>query len=88
MTLDTIKAHVDTANVESYIRDAFISLGVDAANIKSVYRSPNGFAPRSNRYAVTLFRGVRLSAVAVNQVNGFSGAVWNGSVCYILVGKE
>ncbi len=80
--------YVDTSNAEQYIRDAFISLGVDGANIKSIYRAPNGFAPRSNRYAVTLFRGVRLSAVAVNAVAGFSGAVWNGSVCYILVGKE
>lgn len=88
MTLDTIKVYADTANVESYIRAAFIALGVDGANIKSVYRSPNGFAPRSNRYAVTLYRSVRLSANAVNGVAGFSGAVWNGNVCTVIVGKE
>lgn len=87
MTLDTIKVYADTANVESYIRAAFISLGVDGANIKSIYRSPNGFAPRSNRYAVTLYRSVRLSANAVNGVTGISGAIVNGNVVYILVGK-
>jgi hypothetical protein len=82
-----IRDHVDTANMATYIRSVFVSLGVDPANIKSVHRSTGGFAPRPNRVCVTLYHAVRLSAQRVNSVDGFSGAVWNGCVCHLLVGK-
>jgi hypothetical protein len=87
MDLDTIRDHVDTANMATYIRSVFVSLGVDPNNIKSVHRSTGGFAPRPNRVCVTLYHAVRLSANAVNSVDGLSGAVWNGSVCWVNVGK-
>lgn len=84
--LEAIKHHVDTANAVNYIRAAFVGLGVLPENIKSVHYSPGGFAPRENRYCVTLHHSVRLAAVTINAVAGISGATWNGNVCWILLG--
>lgn len=84
----TLKTAADTANTAAYVRSVFVGLGVDPANIKAVHHSPGGFAPRPNRWCVIFHRVPGLSANAVNAVEGVSGAVWNGSVVHILVGKE
>lgn len=78
---------VNDDNTATYIRQAFVALGVEASNIRGVYHSPGGFAPRPNRWCVIFHRVPGLSANAVNAVEGVSGAVWNGSVCHLLVGK-
>lgn len=88
---DTILAarqHANRRNIEQYIRQAFVALGVEASNIRGVYHSPGGFAPRSNRWCVIFHRVPGLSANAVNAQPGLSGAVWNGNVCWVMVGKE
>lgn len=85
--LDIIRTTVDTANTATYVRTAFVSMGVEAANIKSVHASPGGFSKHPNRVCVTLHRAVRLSANTVNGYEGLSGAVWTGNVCHVIVGK-
>lgn len=86
--LQQIRTQLRVNDESAYIRSVFVSLGVDPANIKSVHYSPGGFAARRNRWCVVFHRVPGLSANAVNAVEGVSGAVWNGSVCHLLVGKE
>lgn len=87
INLQQIRVATDSVNTAVYIRSVFVSLGVDPANIKAVHYSPGGFASRKNRWCVVFYRVPGLSANAVNAVAGCSGAVWNGNVCWVLVGK-
>jgi hypothetical protein len=86
--LSRVKQQVSQRNQTAFIREAFEALGIECSNIKSICPAPNGFAARSNRWCVTLHHSVRLSALQVNWTPGLSGAVWNGNVCTMLVGKE
>lgn len=87
IALQQIREAVDTSNTIAFIRAAFVSLGVNPANIKAVHHSPGGFSSNPRRWCVVLYHSVRLSAVTVNGCMGLSGAVWNGSVCWVIVGK-
>lgn len=81
-----IKAHQDVRNTEAYIRQAFVTLGVETGNIRAIHHSPNGFSPDPRRYCVVLHRASGLSAKQVNAVAGLSSAVWNANKCWVIVG--
>lgn len=82
------RQHVAQRNKTAFVREAFVSLGIESSNIKSVRPAPTGFAASKLRWCVTLHHAVSLSALQVNWTPGLSGAVWNGNVCWVLVGKE
>lgn len=88
MIPQAIRTHVAQTNVEAYLRQAFTSMGVEAANIKSIHYSPMGFLPNRSRYCIVLHTAVRLSQATVNGWHGLSGASVNGAVWHVNVGDR
>lgn len=85
--LSRVKAGLSQRNEVAVIRESLVSVGVDAANIKNIHRSPNGFAPRPNRWCITLHKSAGVPATKINAQPGLSGAIINGNVIYVLLGE-